>query len=1237
MNKRIFVEKKPAFRVEAENLKRDLNENLGLNLTSVKLLNIYDIFDISEGLLEKALYRVFAEKPTDTVYTEGFSFSGAGGFAYESRPGQFDQRSDSAEKCLKLIEAGTEAKVVAGKLILFGEKLSDADLKRVKDYCINPVECCEKDLSVLENTENVAVQNVPVYDGFRMWDDKTIAAFREEKGLAMSSADLCFVRDYFRKENRDPNDTEIRMLDTYWSDHCRHTTFETLLTDVTFPSDGFGRKLQQVFEDYLAVRTSLKRQDKPMTLMDLATVNAKWERSRGNLDDLEISDEINACSVFVDVDVDGKTEKYLLMFKNETHNHPTEIEPFGGASTCLGGAIRDPLSGRSYVYQAMRLSGAGDITRPVSETREGKLPQKIISKKAAAGFSSYGNQIGLATTYVKEIFDEGFVAKRMEVGAVVGAAKAENVRRSAPEKGDVVILLGGRTGRDGIGGATGSSKEHTENSLKNCFAEVQKGNAPEERKLQRLMRDPRAARLIKKANDFGAGGVSVAIGELADGLEIFLDRVPLKYRGLNATEIAISESQERMAAVVAEADAAEFLSLAARENLEAVVVANVTDNNRLVMYRDGKKVVDLDRDFINSAGVRQRARVCVGAADRKKDPFRVERQEDFRAAFLNNLKELNHASQQGLKEMFDSTIGATTVLLPYGGRYQKTESIASVQKIPLEKGETETCSVLTYGYQPKIASYSPYHGAQFAITESMAKIVCCGGDYRNIRFTFQEYFEKLGDCPEKWGKPFAALLGAFDLLKAFGLAAIGGKDSMSGTYRDLHVPPTLISFAVATQNVNDVLSNELKETGSYLYLLRAHRDEWRLPIAEELKKNWDLFRMWHKEGKILSAEPVGSGGIAKTLCNMAFGNRVGFRVETDRPFDTEIGSIVIESRVPLTGENAEFLGRTENGCTFNGQSFGWEELLGASESTFASVYPITAPAKEKNAEEFFCDKKYALKPNFPWKGVRVLIPVFPGTNCDYDSKKAFESLGAAVRICVFRNGNADQILSSVEELAEEILNCNILMFAGGFSAGDEPDGSGKFIASVINQEKVKKAIEILLERNGLILGICNGFQALIKSGLLPYGKIGEVSETSATLFRNDINRHVSKIVSVKTSGVCSPWLSEFRLGEVCQVAVSHGEGKFVASAEEMRRLKENGQICFRYCDADGNVSMDEVSNPNGSAEAVEGICSPCGRILGKMGHSERSGNGLYKNYPGFHSQSALFIGAVKYFEQEGEL
>ncbi len=1237
MNKRIFVEKKPAFRVEAENLKRDLNENLGLNVSSVRLLNVYDIFNVSDALLEQALYRVFAEKPTDKVYTEEITFPKGSGFAYESRPGQFDQRSDSAEKCLKLIEAETNAKVVAGKLILFGESLTDADLQRVKNYCINPVECCEKNLAVLENAESVMVEKVPVYDGFRTWSDEAIAAFRAEKGLAMSNEDLCFVREYFQKENRDPNDTEIRMLDTYWSDHCRHTTFETLLTNVTFPSDAFGAKLQQVFEDYVAVRASLKRQNKPMTLMDLATINAKLERSRGNLDDLEISDEINACSVYVDVDVDGKPEKYLLMFKNETHNHPTEIEPFGGASTCLGGAIRDPLSGRSYVYQAMRLSGAGDITQPVSQTTEGKLPQKIISKKAAAGFSSYGNQIGLATTYVKEIFDDGFVAKRMEVGAVVGAAKAENVRRETPVKGDVVILLGGRTGRDGIGGATGSSKEHNENSLKNCFAEVQKGNAPEERKLQRLMRQPKATQLIKKANDFGAGGVSVAIGELADGLEIFLDRVPLKYLGLNATEIAISESQERMAVVVAEQDAAKFLALAAEENLEAVVVANVTDANRLVMYRDGEKVVDLDRDFINSAGVRQRAQVCVNTVDANKNPFCVQPSANFRTAFVDNLKAFNHASQQGLKEMFDSTIGATTVLLPYGGKYQKTESIASVQKIPLEQGETETCSVLTYGYQPKIASFSPYHGAQYAVTESMAKVVSCGGDYEKIRFTFQEYFEKLGTCPEKWGKPFSALLGAYDVLKAFGLAAIGGKDSMSGTYRDLHVPPTLISFAVTTQNVNDVITNELKETGSYLYLLRAGRDELLLPNVEELKQNWNLFRTWHKEGKILSAEPVGSGGIAKTLCNMAFGNRVGFRVEAERPFDTEIGSIVIESKEPLTGKNVELLGRTEKDCTFNGETFGWDELLTASESTFASIYPITAPGTDEKTEEISCAQTYKLKPNFPWKGVRVVIPVFPGTNCDYDSKKAFESLGATVNVCVFRNGSAEQIESSVDTLAQEILNCNVLMFAGGFSSGDEPDGSGKFIASVINQEKVKKAIEVLLERNGLILGICNGFQALVKSGLLPYGKIGEVIETSATLFRNDINRHISKIVSTKTTSVRSPWLSEFRLGEVCQVAVSHGEGKFVASAEEIRRLKENGQICFRYCDANGNASMDVVSNPNGSTEAIEGICSPCGRILGKMGHSERTGNGLYKNYPNFHNQSALFLGAMKYFEQEGDL
>ena len=1066
-------------------------------------------------------------------------------------------------------------------------------------------------------------------------------------GLAMNADDLGEVVKYFTEEGREPNETELRILDTYWSDHCRHTTFTTELEEYGVEDSFAKEEIDGTLKLYLRLRKELGREGKGLNLMDMATIGGRYLRSIGKLDDMEVSEENNACSIYVDVEVDGRLEKWLLMFKNETHNHPTEIEPFGGAATCLGGAIRDPLSGRSYVYQAMRVTGAGDIYKPVAETLPGKLPQCVITRKAAHGYSSYGNQIGLATTHVREIYDEGYTAKRLEVGAVVGAVKADKVRRESPVPGDIVLLLGGRTGRDGIGGATGSSKEHTEESLETCGSEVQKGNAPEERKLQRLFRRPEVTSLIKKSNDFGAGGVSVAIGELTDGLDIYLDRVPVKYSGLNSTELAISESQERMSVVVAPEDAERFKEYCRSENVEVTHVADVTDTRRMRMYNGGRLVVDLKRSFIDSAGARHYAKACIGAVE-DIDPFRREvAGESLKDKLNNNLKDPNVVSQKGLIEMFDSTIGRSTVLMPYGGELQLTETQVSVQKLPTD-GYTDTASIMAFGFNPVISKWSPYHGAAYSMVEACAKVVAAGGHYEKMRFSCQEYFERMTHDPKVWGKPMSALLGSLKMQIELGLPSIGGKDSMSGTFEHINVPPTLISFGITTVDANKVISPELKWEGNQLYLIKHTPRADRMPDVDQLKKNWAYVTEQIEAGNIVSAWAVGFGGVAEALCKMSFGNAFGVdvKIPENELFDYSYGSIVVESEGSLDFENAEYLGLVTSGVDdclrINAKNIPMADLVESAFAGYERVYPATSkPVMKrllpKGAEGV---KPYkAKKADLKYKGEKVAepiayLPVFPGTNCDYDTAKAFRKAGAKVEMSVFRNLTTQDIFDSIAEMKANIEKCHILAFCGGFSAGDEPDGSGKFIANVLNNKDIAEAIEGLIARGGLILGICNGFQALVKSGLLPYGHLGCVTKDSPTLFRNDINRHISQIACTRLATVNSPWLSGLKIGDTFSIAVSHGEGKFVVNEELAKELFENGQVAFQYADPiDNAVTMESPYNPNGSYYAIEGIISRDGRILGKMGHTERYENNLFKNIVS-EKEQPLFDNAVRYFRGE---
>ncbi len=1241
---RIFVEKRPEFRVEAESLRKELNENLLLNLKDLRLLNVYDLFGFSAELLEKCRYSVFGEIVTDEV-SDTCELKGCKYIAVEYLPGQFDQRAASAVDCVHLIDPKADVHIKSSKLIILNEDVDDGVLDIIRRYFINPVESREKDLVRLTDMEHAPVKPVPVLDGLVDLEEEERAAYCRKMGLAMNAADLGEVIAYFKSEGRNPNETELRILDTYWSDHCRHTTFTTELENISIEDSFIKEEIDGTLKMYLKMRKDLGREQKSLCLMDLATIGARYLKKEGLLDDMEVSEENNACSIYVDVDNDGVIEKWLLMFKNETHNHPTEIEPFGGAATCLGGAIRDPLSGRSYVYQAMRVTGAGNIWKPVEETLPGKLPQRVISRKAAQGYSSYGNQIGLATTHVCEIIHPGYTAKRLEIGAVVGAVKAENVRRESPVAGDVILLLGGRTGRDGIGGATGSSKEHTEESLETCGSEVQKGNAPEERKLQRLFRRPEVTSLIKKSNDFGAGGVSVAIGELADGLDIYLDRVPTKYSGLNSTEIAISESQERMAVVIEAKDEEAFREFCRQENVEVTHVADVTGMGRMRMYNDGRLVADLSREFINSAGARHHAEAVIGKVE-DKEPFLPleEKGKNLKERLFELMQRPSVCSQKGLVEMFDSSIGRSTVLMPYGGMLQTTETQVSVQKLPAD-GYTDTASIMAYGYDPYLSEWSPYHGAAYAVISACSKVVAAGASYEKMRFSYQEYFERMTSDPHSWGKPLSSLLGALKMQAGLGLPSIGGKDSMSGTFEHLNVPPTLVAFGITTVNAKTVISPEFKWEGNRIYLIKHTPLDNRMPDLAQLKENWQFVTSQIEKGNIVSGFAIGTEGVAEAICKMAFGNAFGVDVKVDENdlFGGAPGSIVVESEAELDFPRAQLLGTVTSGedglLHINGVSVDVFELMHANEAPYAAIYPLVSKSDMKRTAPKGLEGIKPLKlkkEELRYKGKKIekplaFLPVFPGTNCDYDTAKAFRKAGAEVRFGVFCNQNEADIFRSIEEMKKNISECQILALCGGFSAGDEPDGSGKFIANVLNNKEIAEEIHKLIDRGGLILGICNGFQALVKSGLLPYGRLGMVTKDSPTLFRNDINRHISQMVTTRVSTVNSPWLSGLTVGDEFTIPVSHGEGKFVVNPELAKELFENGQVAFQYVDPiTGDVTMESPYNPNGSYYAIEGIISKNGQILGKMGHSERYEKNLFKNISADMEQP-LFDNAVKYF------
>jgi len=1237
---RVFVEKKAGHDSAAAALTADMKETLGSEgLNRVRIVNIYEVTGLRDEALERVVSSVFSEATSDRVSKTPPVQGVADFFGVEYLPGQFDQRADSAAQCIHLVLPEWDGVVRSSRLILLEGSITPEESRRIREYCINPVESREKDLtghSLFDLGSKPG--GVPVLTGFTSRSPEELESLRKEMGLAMSSGDLTFCRDYFRdQENRDPSETEIRVLDTYWSDHCRHTTFETELRDITFPEGRFQEVLSSTFENYLSIREKTGRTEKPLTLMDLATISARRQRADGLLDDMEVSEEINACSVRIKVDVDGREEPWLLMFKNETHNHPTEIEPFGGASTCIGGAIRDPLSGRSFVYQAMRITGSADPRETLDDTQEGKLPQKYISRTAAHGYSSYGNQIGLATTFVREIYDPGYKAKRMEVGAVAGAVPEGQVRRESPLPGDTIILIGGKTGRDGCGGATGSSKEHTSESLQTCSAEVQKGNAPEERKIQRLFRDPAVTALIKKCNDFGAGGVAVAIGELSDGLEIDLDRVPVKYSGLNGTELAISESQERMAVVTAPEDAEKLIRLAAAENLEAVHVADVTDRNRLVMTWQGRPLVDLDRSFLDTNGVRAHAGVTVPDISNENPFSRRPEGRDEGERFLENLRDLNVCSQRGLTEMFDASIGAGTVHMPYGGKKQLSESEASVQKLPVPGGRTKTCSFMAFGFDPDLFRWSPYHGSLYSVISSLARLAASGGNWRKARLSFQEYFRRLGEDPSNWGLPFGALLGALEAQEQLNIPAIGGKDSMSGSFHEIHVPPTLISFAVTTGQISHTVSSEWKMAGSTVYCLPMKKDDALVPDWENFASNMDFLAAAVGNGKILSAATVKAGGIAEGLFKMAAGNGIGFDggVSGLSIYDRGWGDILFESAE--AGLEKEYPGLIRLGCTVDEPRLRWMDMtVSLDECTAAWKQPLDPvfPDYPENGPVPSGSTVFRKGPSVRRQAepIRPLVylPVFPGTNCEYDTEGAFRSAGADTRISVFRNRDRQDVRDSLNEMVHQIDRSQILMISGGFSAGDEPEGSGKFIANVLKNPGVAEAIGRLLERDGLILGICNGFQALIKSGLLPFGEVRDVPENAPTLARNRNNRHISRMVTTRVTSNLSPWTAGMEPGDQHEIAISHGEGRFTASPEVLRGLEERGQIVFRYCSPDGSDTMSALYNPNGSDLAVEGITSPDGRILGKMGHTERFTGDNFRNIPGRKFQP-LFSSGVNYF------
>ncbi len=1233
MNRRFFVRKKQGFRVEEDMLREELSSNVGAKLSEVEIYNIYDVFYADEEDVKKIVDAVLSEPQTDDVFDNMPLGEDVVYLATEFLPGQYDQRADSAEQCIMLACNKENIRVKSGRLnVFYGEGI---DLQTIKGFLINPVEMREKDLSQISLQEDSEIVPVPVLMGFCDKTEEELSKFLKEFGLAMTILDLLHVQNYFKDEGRDPFETEIRVLDTYWSDHCRHTTFETELVKVSVEEGLLKGKIEAAFQNYLNMRTELGRELKPVTLMDMATVAARKMRKDGKLDDMEVSEEINACSVEIDVDVDGVSERYLLMFKNETHNHPTEIEPFGGASTCIGGAIRDPLSGRAYVYQAMRITGAADITKPAKEALKNKLPQSVITKGAAHGYSSYGNQIGLATTYVKELYASGYAAKRMEVGAVVGAVPKKYVRRESPVAGDIVVLLGGATGRDGVGGATGSSKEHDSSSLDMCASEVQKGNAPMERRIQRLFRNPKCTALIKKSNDFGAGGVSVAIGELTRGIEIELDRVPTKYKGLSGTEIAISESQERMAVVIAKEDYKEFEKLCDEENLSCVEVATVTEKERLVVHFMGKTIVDISRDFLDTNGVRTDVKVSI-VDNLSENPFK----RDFamtKEGILENLKDENVASQRGMVRMFDNSIGRTTVLMPYGGKYQASESEGSVQKIPV-MGKTETVSAITYGFMPQIANKSTYLSAAYAVTESLARLVALGIDYKKARLSAQEYFERLGKDSEKWGKVTSALVSFVEAQMAFETPAIGGKDSMSGTFttesgEQITVPPTLISFAVACGRTEDVISSEFKKAGSNLYLIKLSPNEDFTVNYNEARANFDFVLGETKNKNVLSASTIKMGGLSEALFKAAFGNKIGFEVNTKESlFDMSVGSILVETKAEISHKNAIFIGKTttSENAVINSLSISLKEAREANEERYKNIFKAEVNLDKNEIKTELHDDKTEIFAEKKVQNPKVLIPVFFGTNCEYDTQNAWTEAGAKTEIFVLNNLSVEKLKQSIDSFAKKIDESDILTISGGFSAGDEPDGSGKFIANVLSNEKIATAIHALVERGGLVLGICNGFQALVKSGLLPYGKIGAVSESSPTLFRNDINCHVSRFANTIVTSNKSPWMKSFNVGDVYNIAFSHGEGKFVVDEAQAKELFDNGQVISQYATFDGAVTMNGEYNINGSSYAIEGITSKCGRILGKMGHNERYADGLMKNIDGNKEQN-IFDNAVDYF------
>ena len=1248
--RRVYVEKKPAYAVQAKELKHEISSYLGIkSATNVRVLIRYDVENISDEVFEKACRTVFAEPPVDDLYLEKFEAAeGAKIFSVEYLPGQFDQRADSAVQCVQFLDGDSQPIIRSATTYVIEGNVTDEEFDAIKHHCINPVDSRETGLEKPETLVTVfpEPEDVKIFDGFKDMPEADLKALYDSLNLAMTFKDFQHIQNYFKnEEKRDPSMTEIRVLDTYWSDHCRHTTFSTELTDVKFDEGDYKEPIVKTYEKYLADREVLYkgRDDKFVCLMDLALMAMKKLKSEGKLADQEESDEINACSIVVPVDVDGKEEEWLINFKNETHNHPTEIEPFGGAATCLGGAIRDPLSGRTYVYQAMRVTGAADPTVSVKETLKGKLPQKKLVRSAAHGYSSYGNQIGLATGYVKEIYHPDYVAKRMEIGAVMGAAPRRAVIRENSDPGDIIILLGGRTGRDGIGGATGSSKVHTEASIEVCGAEVQKGNAPTERKIQRMFRREEVSYIIKKCNDFGAGGVSVAIGELADGLRVDLDKVPKKYAGLDGTEIAISESQERMAVVVDPKDVDKFLGFANEENLEAIPVAVVTEEPRLVLTWRGKEIVNISRAFLDTNGAHQETTVEVEIPNKDGNLFE-ERPDvvDVKAKWLETLADLNVCSQKGLVEMFDGSIGAGSVFMPYGGQYQLTETQSMVAKVPVQNGKTDTVTMMSYGFDPYLSSWSPYHGAAYAVTESVARIVATGGDYKKIRFTFQEYFRRMTEDPKRWSQPFSALLGAYAAQMGFGLPSIGGKDSMSGTFNEIDVPPTLVSFAVDVAKIQDVITPELKKAGNKLVWLRAPRDQYDLPDYAGIMDQYEKLHNDIQAGKVVSAYALDRHGIAAAVSKMAFGNALGVKIEHNLDprdfFAPGFGDIIMEVPADKVGQLSityTLIGEvTDDGKFSYGNTVITEkEAEEAWKGTLERVFKTTSgednekQAKDDlyHAENIYVCKHKVAKP-------RVFIPVFPGTNCEYDSTRAFERVGAEVDVKVFKNLTAEDIHDSVELFAKAIDQAQIIMFPGGFSAGDEPDGSAKFFATAFQNAKIKEAVmKLVNERDGLALGICNGFQALIKLGLVPYGEICGQKADSPTLTFNTIGRHISKMVYTKVVSNKSPWLQKAQLGGVYCNPASHGEGRFVANDEWLAKLFANGQVATQYVTPAGELSADEEWNVNGSYMNIEGITSPDGRILGKMAHSERRGDGVAVNIYG-EQDIKIFESGVEYFK-----